>query len=134
MTPPNVDEKDRATPLAKRLPRRDLILIPAISIATIVLMFAVAEVACRMIWVADEKNGCVILDNTQVGYHYQPNCTARTKSAEGQWVTYHFNDCGYRGNTSCKTVPTGTLRIAIIQPGVERSRRANIFQHYGRIA
>jgi hypothetical protein len=96
-------------------------------------MFAVAEVACRMIWVADEKNGCVILDNTQVGYHYQPNCTARTKTAEGQWVTYHFNDCGYRGNTSCKTVPTGTLRVAIIGASVSQALNVPDEQTYFNI-
>jgi hypothetical protein len=118
---PNIDAKTQGAAQTKGLPRRDYFLIPLISIATVALMFVAAEVVCRVIWVSDDRNVCRVPDESPVGYHYKSNCAARSKSAEGQWVSYRYNDCGYRSDTSCKAVPAGAARIAIIGASVSQA-------------
>ncbi len=36
------------------------------------------------------------------------------KTAEGPWVTNHYNECGYRTRESCGPKPAGSIRIALI--------------------
>jgi hypothetical protein len=36
------------------------------------------------------------------------------KNAEGPWVRYQYNECGYRGTVSCGPKPQGTLRIVLM--------------------
>lgn len=98
-----------------RLARRDYFILPFLSLLTVLIMFAGAETLTRMMWNAHEENSCAIPDETRNGfYRFKSNCMARTKSAESTWVTYHFNECGYRSNTSCNAVRPDTLRIAIL--------------------
>lgn len=94
------------------LPRRDYILLPLLSFLTIVLMFAASEMFTRLFWVQHKSFNCVIEDPVE-GDRFKPNCTERTKLVEGPWVTYSYNDCGYRSITSCGPKPAGAIRIAI---------------------
>src|SRR5579863_10473039 len=89
-----------------RLPRRDYILLPLLSFLTIVLMFAVSEIFTRLFWLQHKSFNCVIEDPVE-GDRFKPNCTERSKLAEGPWVTYSYNDCGYRSITSCGPKPAG---------------------------
>jgi hypothetical protein len=102
------------------LPRRDYFILPLLSLLTVFLMFVISEATTRALWYAHEENACVISDDPVDGYRIRPNCTARTKGAESPWVTYRFNECGYRSNTSCGPVPPGTLRIAILGASVSQ--------------
>jgi hypothetical protein len=102
---------------SRRLPKRDYILMPMLSVMTMVVMFGIAELSARAIWPAREDAACDIYD--QFGaLHARPNCTVRNKLAEGPWVTYHFNECGYRTNASCGPKPSGTIRIVLLGSSV----------------
>ena len=101
-----------------RLPRRDLVVLPLISILTITLLLLGSEVAARHFF--PESSGgdsCRVADAT-IGFKYRPNCTSRVKSAEGPWVVNHYNECGYRTNQSCGAKPSGSTRIALIGSSV----------------
>jgi hypothetical protein len=74
----------------------------------------------RIIWSEQEKNACLV-PSSDIGHGVKPNCTARTKNAEGSWATYHYNECGYRGSTSCGPKPFGSVRIAIMGASVSQA-------------
>ena len=95
------------------LPRRDLWLLPLISILTVLLLFIVTETGSRILYPEQVKNACQASDPAMEG-RYLPNCTAMTKLAEGPWVTNSYNECGYRSSQPCGPVPPGTRRIAVI--------------------
>jgi hypothetical protein len=96
-----------------KLPRRDFIFIPLLSIVTVVCMFAAAEFVTRATWPEQTEDICVHKDQFGV-LRAQPNCTSTTKIPEGPAVTYHFNACGYRTSDSCGPKPAGTLRIVML--------------------
>jgi hypothetical protein len=95
------------------IPRRDLILLPFISLLTMATLLGASEVAARHFFYQQDVDSCVVKDSA-IGFRYRPNCTSRVKAAEGPWIVDHFNDCGYRSNQSCKSKPAGTTRIALI--------------------
>ena len=95
------------------LPRRDLVLLPLISLVTLLLMLAGAEVTARIGWPQQKVNSCNVPDRT-LGFRYKPNCSSTMKAVEGPWYTNHYNACGYRSATPCGPVPAGTRRIALI--------------------
>jgi GDSL-like Lipase/Acylhydrolase family len=121
-------------PETATLPRRDYYLLPLISLATILLIFGVAEFLTRVIWAEQKTASCTIIDPI-AGDHFKPNCTARTKNAEGPWTTYQYNECGYRSATSCGPKPPGTIRIAILGSSVSQGLNVPYEQTYfARIA
>src|ERR1700728_1613113 len=73
-------------PSPSRLPRRDLVILPLLSILTIALLLVGSEVAARRFF-PESLGGdpCRVADAT-IGFKYRPNCTSRVKSAEGPWV------------------------------------------------
>jgi hypothetical protein len=97
----------------KKLPRRDLIILPLIAFSTIVFLLLASEVTARFFFAKDNADQCVVPDS-RIGFRYRPNCTTRLKAAEGPWVENHYNDCGYRSAASCGARPPGTLRVALI--------------------
>jgi hypothetical protein len=103
-----------------RLPKRDYILLPLLSFLTILVMFGVSEILTRLIWVQHKSYACVIEDPVD-GDRFKPNCTERAKLAEGPWVTYRYNECGYRSVTSCGPKPAGATRIAIMGSSVSQA-------------
>lgn len=98
---------------AKRLPRRDIFLLPLISLLTVLVMLAGADIAARMLFTTDEKDVCLVPDD-RLGLRYRPDCTARIKSFESPWVTDHYNDCGYRTDASCGPAPAGVRRVVLL--------------------
>jgi hypothetical protein len=102
------------------LPKRDYFLLPLISLATILLIFGLSELLTRVIWAEHKEGSCTVVDPV-AGDHFKPNCTIRTKNAEGPWTTYQYNECGYRSATSCGPKPPGTIRIAILGSSVSQA-------------
>jgi len=102
------------------LPRRDYYLLPLISLSTVLLIFGVSEFLTRVIWAEQKTASCTIIDPI-AGDHFKPNCTVRTKNAEGPWTTYQYNECGYRSVTSCGPKPPGSIRIAILGSSVSQA-------------
>jgi hypothetical protein len=97
--------------------RRDYILLPLLSLATVVLMLGASEWITRSLWPEQTDDPCFV-QNDVLGFRYKPNCVSRTKNAEGSWVTNKFNECGYRSETSCKQKPSISLRMTVIGSSV----------------
>lgn len=94
-----------------RLQRRDYIVLPLLSLLTLVVMFAGAEVVTRIFWPEGGTDVCAVYD-PMTGFREKPNCTALLKSPETPWVAHTFNNCGYRTVEPCGLKPPGTIRIA----------------------
>jgi hypothetical protein len=101
-------------PAKPKLSRRDYFMVPVLIVATAAMMFAGAEIGSRMIWPAHEDYKTCVREDKSGTLHSVPNCSVSTKIAEGPWVTYKYNECGYRTNDSCGIKPAGVLRIAFI--------------------
>lgn len=101
----------------RHMPRRDFVVLPLLSIATILLMFGLAELACRVFWPAREQDSCAVGDDV-AGFRMRPNCTSTMKNAEGVWTTNRYNECGYRSETSCGPKPAGAIRIVLLGSSV----------------
>jgi hypothetical protein len=96
-----------------KLPRRDLIILPLLSLLTLAVCLLAAEGAARYFFVVVHDNSCSI-DDPAISFRYRPNCTTHAKAAEGTWVVHQFNDCGYRTRESCGPKPPGTTRISLL--------------------
>ena len=93
---------------------RDLILLPILSVATMVFMFVSAEIVTRFFWPAGEQGYCMSF-NPLSGPHGKPNCTTTVKIAEAPAsVIEKFNRCGYRSDASCGPTPAAVKRIAVL--------------------
>ncbi len=106
----SVENSRHAAPLVTR---RRYFLVPFFSLCTIAVMIGAAEVVARVGWAEHTSNPCLTEDYLHV-LHAKPNCEARTKIAEGPWVDYHFNACGYRTFDACGARPAGAIRIALM--------------------
>lgn len=100
-------------PSKTKLPSRDYIILPLLSLATIAVMFGTAELLTRVIWVEQERDTCRAQDPVTGPYHL-PNCVTRIKAAESPWVEEKFNDCGYRTPEPCRVKQPNTLRVALM--------------------
>ena len=83
-------------------------------------MFATSEIVARTLWPARYSYECNI-NSTIDGDRFRPNCTVVSKIPEGPWISYHYNECGYRSNASCGPKPPGTVRIAILGSSVSQA-------------
>jgi len=95
------------------LPRRDLLLLPLIALATFAALLVPAELFVRERNPSALLDACVVATPSTVN-HGKPNCVSRTKTAEGPWVINRYNECGYRTPESCGPKPPGSLRVAVI--------------------
>jgi hypothetical protein len=97
--------------MSVRLPRKDLILIPLLAIATVVVMMGAAEIGARATFV---ESGLETCGYSSGPLHWKPNCVSHRKTAEGPMVENAYNDCGYRTPTPCGTRSPGTIRVALM--------------------
>jgi SGNH hydrolase-like domain, acetyltransferase AlgX len=98
----------------RKLAPRDYLLLPAIAVLSVLLMFLVSEVGTRLAW-SEAQTGpeCHVSDRT-LGMVNVPNCTMRVKVPETGWISYHYNECGFRSTEACGPKPRGTRRVAIL--------------------
>ncbi len=96
-----------------RLPARDYIILPLLSLCTVVLMLGASELAARLIWPVRDFDSCLVY-NPAVGGRFKPNCTSVTKNAESGWVVNKYNECGYRSAAPCVIKPAGTVRVVVL--------------------
>jgi hypothetical protein len=97
---------------ADGLPRRDYVVLPLLSLATILFLLIVSEAGARVFWPQAEEDSCLI--RSSVGLRFRPNCTSILKAAEGSWTTDRYNECGYRTTSPCGPKPAGTLRVVLL--------------------
>jgi hypothetical protein len=100
-------------PSPRRLPKRDLIVLPVLSLLTVLSMWAATETVARWWWPEQENDRCMRYDAV-LGYHAQPDCAGRIKAAEGPWVEDDWNECGYRATGSCKIKAAGSARLVVL--------------------
>ncbi len=106
--PPNALE-----PQTRSLPRRDYILLPLISLVTVLLVLAVGEFGARILYPVNTLDSCLLHDPV-LGVRFQPDCSSRIKLPETDWVSNRYNACGYRSDAPCGPKPADTLRVALI--------------------
>lgn len=134
MSPPTLELPAVSSPAAAEgLPRRDYIILPLISLLTIVVMFVVSEISGRIFWPAQPANSCLVLDPVN-GNRHKTNCTTRTKIAEGPWTINNYNECGYFSVTSCKIKPAGSVRIVILGSSIGEGIRVPYEQTFFSLA
>ena len=104
---------DQSSGKTRTLPRRDLILLPLISLATVLILAGVAEIGARLAWPEQKIDSCLAIQGG-LGPRGKPNCVSRTKAAEGPWVENHYNDCGLVSSGSCRKPMAGATRIAVV--------------------
>jgi hypothetical protein len=98
-----------------KLPRRDWILLPMISLLTIALLAGSTELIARRLF-SESKTGmakCMVLNDPATGARGIPNTSCWGKSAEGPWVEYSFNNSGYRAGMAFGAKQPGTYRIVM---------------------
>jgi hypothetical protein len=114
-----------------KLSRRDYVLVPLLSILTIIAMLGAAEIGTRLVWTAhDDDDSCFFKDRAGL-LRAKPNCTVHMKIAEGPWVVYRFNACGYRTDAPCGAKPPGALRIVLLGSSVSEGLNVPYEQTFG---
>ena len=94
-------------------PRRDVVLLPAICVATLVLMVGIPDLIAHYSFYGQMTDACLRPDPV-LGHRAAPNCKTVYKPAEGPWTENDYNECGYRSRESCLAKPADTFRIALI--------------------
>lgn len=122
--PPDAGTAKTLRSPARRLPRRDLFLLPAIFFGTMLVLLAGGELGARLLFPQDDAaEPCEYV--TADGARYRRFCTSHTKEWEGPWITQHFNDCGYRTAESCAPRPPGALRVVVLGSSTARGALVN---------
>lgn len=98
-----------------RLPRRDWILMPVISLLTVGLIAGSTEFAARALLpeVDDEMGACLVRNDASTGLRGVPNSDCHSKIPEGQMVEYKFNSRGDYSDHDPFPKPAGAFRIAL---------------------
>jgi hypothetical protein len=101
------------------LPRRDVVLIPALASLTllvlVVLLVACEIVAERYVMPTILGNICVSVDEVNGIGAGIPHCMREGQAPGAPRVLYSFNECGRRNPTaSCAPAAPGTQRIALL--------------------
>lgn len=95
------------------LPRRDLWLLPLLSLATVLVLLLGSEILSRLIWTEQVEDSCKVVV-PGVGTRFRPNCVSKTKVPEGPWIRNAYNACGYRTAASCGAKQPGEVRVAVL--------------------
>lgn len=103
-----------SSPSTPGLPRRDYIILPLLSLLTVVVLFAATEVTTRIFWSSIDRGYCMYF-NPVFGPHGKADCTSVVKIPEAPAaVVQRFNHCGYRSQASCGAKTPGTYRIDVL--------------------
>jgi hypothetical protein len=122
---PKVSTALDATRVRGAIFRRDVVLLPLIFLATMAILLVSGEIIARLLYPQDDApEACEF--QTMSGSNFHPGCTSHSKMWEGEWITQHFNDCGYRTEEPCVPRPAGALRVAVVGSSTARG----IFVNY----
>jgi hypothetical protein len=104
----------------EKLPRRDWVLLPALSLLTVFLIVGCTELIARRIFTYSDTGvkDCTVLSDLSTGPRGIPNCVCWEKGYEYQPIEYRFNGSGYRADTEFGPKPLGTYRIVMVGSSV----------------
>ena len=100
------------------LPRRDLVLLPFLSLLTILALLLGAEIGARGLYPVQSLDSCQYTDNFGA-VRFRPNCESFHEMVDTGRVINNYNDCGYRSINSCAVTP-GQLRVAVVGTSTSR--------------
>ena len=111
MSPSNIP--DIATSRKTKLPRRDWILLPLLSVLTILALAVSMQWVGRILFRSDSPVGDCIVSDPSTGRHGVPNRACWKKESESPSVNYSFNSCGHRAGMECGPKAPDTYRIVL---------------------
>jgi hypothetical protein len=119
---------DPGTLKEAKLPRRDWILLPMLSLLTIVLMAVSTELVARRAFSESKTSlkSCLVLNDAATGVRGIPNSVCWEKMPENQLMEYRLDCSGYRTGMACGPKPPGTYRIVMIGSSVAMGERVPI--------
>jgi hypothetical protein len=126
MTPSNASDPGNLK--EAKLPRRDWILLPMLSVLTIVLMVVSTELVARRTFGESQTSlkSCLVLNDAATGVRGIPNSVCWEKMPENQLMEYRLDCAGYRTDIVCGPKPPGTYRIVMIGSSVAMGERVPI--------
>jgi hypothetical protein len=97
------------------LSRQDWVLLPLLSLLTVVLLTLATELLARHLFYQSPnvQQYCAVADERTGNLRWKPNCICRAKTPESPWVEYRFNSCGHRAGMECGAKPDGVYRIVM---------------------
>lgn len=104
---------DIATSRKTKLPRRDWILLPLLSVLTILTLAISMQWVGRILFRSDSPVGDCIVSDPLTGRHGVPNRACWKKESESPSVNYSFNSCGHRAGMECGPKAPDTYRIVL---------------------
>jgi hypothetical protein len=113
-------EGDREDMKEAKLPGRDWILLPAISLMTICGILASAECIARRMF-TESKTGverCMVFNDPSTGARGLPDSVCWEKKYENEPVEYRFNGSGFRADVEFGPKPPNTYRIVMVGSSV----------------
>jgi hypothetical protein len=116
------------------LPRRDWILLPIISLSTILVIVVFAETMARQAFSASitSLRSCLVVD-AATGVRAIPNSVCWDKNSEGPLVEYKFDCNGYRTGRPCEPKSTGSYRIVLIGSSLAMGQNVPIQKTLGAL-
>jgi hypothetical protein len=115
MTSPHSDTLKTAK--ESRLPRRDWIVLPLISLMTVVLLLGSTEMIARVeTGGVSEQEGvgpCIVSNDLTTGVRFVPDSECRDRIMESRWTDYKFNSRGHRAGWEYGQKDRGTYRIVM---------------------
>lgn len=103
-----------------KLPRRDWILLPLLSLSTICLILATLAVMAQHIFPNPVQPGrrtlanCLVINDPSTGVRGVPNCQGWAGVYESGPAEYKLNSHGYRAGKELQPKPPGTYRIVLL--------------------
>jgi hypothetical protein len=114
MTQPNAIDSGNSS--EAKLPRKDWILLPGLSLLTICLIATSTDLIAR--WKFARLYGigedCIVFNDPATGARGIPNSVCREKIPEGEVTEYRFNSCGHRTSIECGPKASGAYRIVMM--------------------
>ncbi|MGA3159893.1 MAG: hypothetical protein ABSC77_01665 [Terracidiphilus sp.] len=99
-----------------KLPLRDWILLPMLSLLTICLLAGCTELIARLMipMPYSNLNECLDHNDFSTGVRAIPNSVCTGETHGSGVVEYRFNSCGHRAGTECGPKTLGTYRIVMV--------------------
>jgi hypothetical protein len=100
----------------EKIPTRDWILLPLLSVVTIIFLACSTELLGRWVLPASKTlaEDCMVSNDTATGMRGIPNAVCWDRVLDGEWTEYKFNSSGYRSDVDFGPKPEGTYRIAMV--------------------
>jgi hypothetical protein len=99
-----------------KLPRRLWLMLPLVSLATIVVVVLAVEFVARQVYVesATTTFPCLIMNDATTGVRGVPNSTCSQKIFESRLTEFSLNSCGHRAGMECGPKADAVYRIVLV--------------------